>query len=200
MAGGLQCGLRLTPLQLPRLCLSLPRLCLCQTFFHAILRLPQGPRMVRDVFRLAKENAPAIIFIDEVDAIATARFDAQTGADRCGADATCAFPAWQHMKAAVPSHACHVSSGSEALRPVWHASCSSDVRIARLCILLSPYFAHPDHRCWQGSMGQSTPCCIGNLGHKLEVISLSSLIRSLTCLHARRRCSVSWSSLIRSLT
>lgn len=42
----------------------------------------QGPRMVRDVFRLAKENAPAIIFIDEVDAIATARFDAQTGADR----------------------------------------------------------------------------------------------------------------------
>ena len=44
--------------------------------------LLQGPRMVRDVFRLAKENAPAIIFIDEVDAIATARFDAQTGADR----------------------------------------------------------------------------------------------------------------------
>jgi 26S proteasome regulatory subunit T3 len=42
----------------------------------------QGPRMVRDVFRLAKENAPAIIFVDEVDAIATARFDAQTGADR----------------------------------------------------------------------------------------------------------------------
>lgn len=44
--------------------------------------LGEGPRMVRDVFRLAKENAPSIVFIDEVDAIATKRFDAQTGADR----------------------------------------------------------------------------------------------------------------------
>jgi 26S proteasome regulatory subunit T3 len=44
--------------------------------------LGEGPRMVRDVFRLAKENSPSIIFVDEVDAIATARFDAQTGADR----------------------------------------------------------------------------------------------------------------------
>lgn len=37
--------------------------------------LGEGPRMVRDVFRMAKENAPAVIFIDEVDAIATKRFD-----------------------------------------------------------------------------------------------------------------------------
>jgi len=44
--------------------------------------LGEGPRMVRDVFRMARENAPSIIFIDEVDAIATKRFDAQTGADR----------------------------------------------------------------------------------------------------------------------
>lgn len=44
--------------------------------------LGEGPRMVRDVFRLARENAPSIIFIDEVDAIATKRFDASTGADR----------------------------------------------------------------------------------------------------------------------
>lgn len=44
--------------------------------------LGEGPRMVRDVFRLARDNAPAIIFIDEVDAIGTKRFDSQTGADR----------------------------------------------------------------------------------------------------------------------
>ena len=44
--------------------------------------LGEGPRMVRDVFRMAKENSPSIVFIDEVDAIATKRFDANTGADR----------------------------------------------------------------------------------------------------------------------
>jgi len=44
--------------------------------------LGEGPRMVRDVFRMAKENAPSIVFIDEIDAIATKRFDANTGADR----------------------------------------------------------------------------------------------------------------------
>ena len=50
--------------------------------------LGEGPRMVRDVFRLARENAPAIIFIDEIDAIATKRFDAQTG----GNNINCHFP------------------------------------------------------------------------------------------------------------
>ncbi|KAI5171060.1 26S proteasome regulatory subunit T3 [Nematocida sp. LUAm3] len=44
--------------------------------------LGEGPRMVRDIFRLAIEKAPSIIFIDEVDSIATMRFDAATSADR----------------------------------------------------------------------------------------------------------------------
>ena len=44
--------------------------------------LGEGPRMVRDVFRMARENSPSIIFIDEIDAIGTKRFDSQTGADR----------------------------------------------------------------------------------------------------------------------
>ena len=52
------------------------------TYFTNFRYLGEGPRMVRDVFRLAKENSPSIIFIDEIDAIATKRFDAQTGADR----------------------------------------------------------------------------------------------------------------------
>ena len=44
--------------------------------------LGEGPRMVRDAFRLAKENEPSIIFIDEIDAVGTKRYDANTGADR----------------------------------------------------------------------------------------------------------------------
>lgn len=44
--------------------------------------LGEGPRMVRDLFKTAKRYSPSIIFIDEIDAIATRRFDAQTGADR----------------------------------------------------------------------------------------------------------------------
>jgi ATP-dependent 26S proteasome regulatory subunit len=33
--------------------------------------LGEGPKMVRDIFRLARENSPSIVFIDEIDSIAT---------------------------------------------------------------------------------------------------------------------------------
>ena len=41
-----------------------------------------GAKLVRDAFALAKEKAPAIIFIDEIDAIGTKRFDSDTNGDR----------------------------------------------------------------------------------------------------------------------
>lgn len=44
--------------------------------------LGEGSRIVRDVFDLAKEKSPAIIFIDEIDAIGTKRVGSSEGADR----------------------------------------------------------------------------------------------------------------------
>ena len=40
-----------------------------------------GAKLVRDAFELAKEKAPAIIFIDELDAIGTKRFDSGKSGD-----------------------------------------------------------------------------------------------------------------------
>ncbi|KAK3930677.1 26S proteasome regulatory subunit 6A [Frankliniella fusca] len=41
-----------------------------------------GAKLVRDAFALAKEKAPAIVFIDELDAIGTKRFDSEKAGDR----------------------------------------------------------------------------------------------------------------------
>lgn len=41
-----------------------------------------GAKLVRDAFALAKEKAPTIIFIDELDAIGTKRFDSDKSGDR----------------------------------------------------------------------------------------------------------------------
>ena len=41
-----------------------------------------GAKLVRDAFELAKEKSPAIIFIDEIDAIGTKRFDSDKSGDR----------------------------------------------------------------------------------------------------------------------
>jgi 26S proteasome regulatory subunit T5 len=41
-----------------------------------------GAKLVRDAFALAKEKSPAVIFIDELDAIGTKRFDSDVSGDR----------------------------------------------------------------------------------------------------------------------
>lgn len=42
----------------------------------------EGARMVREMFELAKEKAPSIVFIDELDAIGARRMDSATSGDR----------------------------------------------------------------------------------------------------------------------
>ncbi|KAI9492896.1 26S proteasome subunit P45 [Zychaea mexicana] len=44
--------------------------------------LGDGPKLVRELFRVAEENAPAIVFIDEIDAIGTKRYDSTSGGER----------------------------------------------------------------------------------------------------------------------
>lgn len=41
-----------------------------------------GAKLVRDAFELAKQHKAAIIFIDELDAIGTKRFDSDKSGDR----------------------------------------------------------------------------------------------------------------------
>ena len=42
----------------------------------------EGARLVRELFELAKEKAPTIVFIDEIDAIGARRMDVATSGDR----------------------------------------------------------------------------------------------------------------------
>lgn len=36
--------------------------------------LGDGPKLVRELFKVADENAPSIVFIDEIDAVGTKRY------------------------------------------------------------------------------------------------------------------------------
>ncbi|KZT57931.1 26S proteasome subunit P45 [Calocera cornea HHB12733] len=44
--------------------------------------LGDGPKLVRELFRVAEEHAPSIVFIDEIDAIGTKRYDSTSGGER----------------------------------------------------------------------------------------------------------------------
>jgi len=44
--------------------------------------LGEGPKLVREMFRVAEEQAPSIVFIDEIDAVATKRYDTTSGGEK----------------------------------------------------------------------------------------------------------------------
>merc|ERR1739847_128967 len=44
--------------------------------------LGDGPRLVRQLFQVAGEDAPSIVFIDEIDAVATKRYNSNSGGER----------------------------------------------------------------------------------------------------------------------
>uniref|UniRef100_A0A2K6PWB4 26S proteasome regulatory subunit 4 n=1 Tax=Rhinopithecus roxellana TaxID=61622 RepID=A0A2K6PWB4_RHIRO len=44
--------------------------------------LGDGPKLVQELFRVAEEHAPSIMFIDETDAIGTKRYDSNSGGER----------------------------------------------------------------------------------------------------------------------
>jgi 26S proteasome regulatory subunit T2 len=44
--------------------------------------LGDGPRLVRQLFQVAAEHAPSIVFIDEIDAVGTKRYESTSGGER----------------------------------------------------------------------------------------------------------------------
>lgn len=41
--------------------------------------LGDGPKLVREMFRVADDHAPSIVFIDEIDAVGSKRYDSNSG-------------------------------------------------------------------------------------------------------------------------
>ena len=42
----------------------------------------EGPKLVREIFRSAEDMAPSIIFIDEIDAVGSKRYDTSSGGEK----------------------------------------------------------------------------------------------------------------------
>lgn len=74
--------------------------------------------MVRDVFRLAKENAPSIIFIDEVRALSCQSQIAQW-------ESRCAVPSRSHA-GGLPSNSSRLLSGDRSPGPRQLTSAAAD--------------------------------------------------------------------------
>ena len=44
--------------------------------------LGDGPKLVRELFRVADDMSPSIVFLDEIDAVGTKRYDSQSGGEK----------------------------------------------------------------------------------------------------------------------
>lgn len=52
-------------------------------FFVFVPRyLGDGPKLVRELFRVADEMSPTLVFIDEIDAVGSKRYDSNSGGTR----------------------------------------------------------------------------------------------------------------------
>jgi 26S proteasome regulatory subunit T2 len=51
-------------------------------WLRAYPEVPKWPKLVRELFQVAEEHAPSIVFIDEIDAIGTRRYDSNSGGER----------------------------------------------------------------------------------------------------------------------
>merc|ERR1711977_21073 len=69
---------------LARACAAQTNACLLKLAASQLVQMfiGDGAKLVRDAFLLAKEKSPAIIFIDELDAIGTKRFNSEKAGDR----------------------------------------------------------------------------------------------------------------------
>lgn len=64
-------------------CLVLSALTLSYLLRLALKRyLGDGPKLVRELFRVADEMSPTLVFIDEIDAVGSKRYDSNSGGTR----------------------------------------------------------------------------------------------------------------------